>query len=303
MCVVLYRDRLLPMTGSADSTVLAADASPSNRRQRDPAVQLGGLTVRYGARVAVESISASFAAGAVALLGRNGAGKSSILKSVLGLVPTAAGDIRVLGQTLSGDPRVAREVRQRIGYMPERDAWVAGLNGFETVALCGRLSGLSSGAARRRAHDVLWMVGLEEARYRAVAGYSAGMRQKVKLAATLAHDPDLLLLDEPTNGLDPAARVEMLELIGRLVEELGKSVILSSHILPDVERVCRDVVLLDQGKVLLQGSLRELTREPVRHYRVEIVGLGSTEGLRHQLESSGLRRQVVGRGPWCSAHR
>src|SRR5690606_24738923 len=193
--------------------------------------------------------------------GRNGAGKTSILRALLGLVRPAAGTMRILDLPQDADPR---EVRRRVGYMPERDCWIPGLNGFETVALAGQLSGLPERQAFRRAHEVLWLVGLEEQRYRAVAGYSTGMRQKVKLATALVHDPDLLFLDEPTNGLDPGGRVEMLDLIGRMANELGKSVVLSSHILQDVERTCGHVVLMERGKVLASGAVGELTRHARR---------------------------------------
>jgi ABC-2 type transport system ATP-binding protein len=163
------------------------------------------------------------------------------------------------------------EIRARVGYMPERDCHLPGLTGFEMVSLLGRLSGLPERDAYRRAHEVLYLVGLEEQRYRPVSGYSTGMRQKAKLATALVHDPQVLFLDEPTNGLDPGGRAEMIALVRQLARELGKSIVLSTHILQDVEAVCDAVVVLEQGRVVAEGPLQQLTRSPERwfHLRVE----------------------------------
>src|SRR5690606_38915704 len=198
-------------------------------------IALDRITIRYGAHVAVEDLSCSFPSGAVGLLGRNGAGKTSILKALLGLVVPVAGSLRIAGVPEGASPL---EARRFVGYMPEKDCFVPALNGFETVRLAAELSGLPLREASRRAHEVLYLVGIDESRYRAVAGYSTGMRQKVKLATALVHDPRILFLDEPTNGLDPDGRREMLDLVAGLARGLGKSIVLSSHILPDVERVC-----------------------------------------------------------------
>lgn len=223
-------------------------------------IHLENVTIRYGARVVVEDLSAVIPGGAVGLLGRNGAGKSSILKALLGLVKPARGRMRMVGVGAEGEGSLEGDVlRSLIGYMPERDAHLPNATGFEMVSLLGMLSGLSRREAWRRAHEVLYLVGLEEQRYRSVAGYSAGMRQKVKLAASLVHDPRMLFLDEPTNGLDPAARVEMLELVRRLARDLGKSVLLSTHILQDVEAVCSAAIVLEQGRIVAQGSISALT--------------------------------------------
>jgi ABC-2 type transport system ATP-binding protein len=250
-------------------------------------VELKDLTIRYGSLVAVDRATAAFGGtggecGAVGLLGRNGAGKSSVLKAILGLVRASSGSIRILDLPPDTSPL---ELRRRVGYMPERDAWVVGLNGYETVKLAGQLTGLPERDAARRAHEVLYLVGLDEQRYRPVAGYSTGMRQKVKLATALVHDPELLFLDEPTNGLDPRGRKEMLALIRRLAGELGKSVVLSSHILQDVESVCESVVLMEKGKVLESGPLRELLRD---HSRVLLlVARGDQAAIREALLHGG----------------
>lgn len=227
---------------------------------------LENVTIRYGKRVAVHDVSLEFPSGACGLLGRNGAGKSSILKALLGLVRPASGRMRILDLP---EDATGTELRARIGYMPERDAHVPGATGFEMVALLGTLSGMPRRDAWRSAHETLYTVGLEEQRYRPVSTYSAGMRQKAKLASALVHDPDVLFLDEPTNGLDPAGRTEMLRLIGQLSREYGKSIVLSTHILQDVEAVCDAAVVLDEGRVVASGSIGELTRST--EHRVTFV--------------------------------
>jgi len=224
-------------------------------------VELEGLTIRYGAQLAVDDVSCRFPRGGCGLLGRNGAGKSSVLKAMLGLVRPVSGVMRILDLP-EGAP--ATELRGRIGYMPEREAHLPGAAGFEMVAMLGMLSGMPRREAWRRAHEALYLVGLEEQRYRFVATYSAGMRQRVKLAAALVHDPEVLFLDEPTNGLDPAGRLEMLDLIRRLGAEHGKSIVLSTHILQDVEAVCESAVVLEQGRVVAHGRLEDLTRTSER---------------------------------------
>lgn len=219
-------------------------------------VSLFDVTIRYGAHVAVQDLTVVFPAGAVGLLGRNGAGKSSILKALLGLVRPAHGRLEILGLP---ENALGADIRARIGYMPEREAHLPQASGFEMVSLLGMLSGVRKDDAWRRAHEVLYQVGLEEERYRPVAGYSAGMRQKAKLAAALVHDPQVLLLDEPTNGLDPAGRSDMLKLIRDLSRVWAKSVIVSTHILQDVEAVCDAAVVIERGRIVAQGSIADLT--------------------------------------------
>lgn len=252
-------------------------------------VAIEGVTIRYGSRVAVADVSATFPSGAVGLLGRNGAGKSSILRALLGLVRPSAGRMRILDLPEDAPPAV---LRARIGYMPERDCHVPGLNGYETVLLLGRLSGLPCSDAARRAHEVLYLVGLEDQRYRPVAGYSLGMRQKVKLAAALVHDPTVMFLDEPTNGLDPEGREEMLALIRHLAADLGKSVVLSTHILPDVEATCSAVVVLEQGRVVAEGPLQELTRSERLEYQLTV----DPPGLLLGNGDAGIRLEELGAG-------
>lgn len=253
-------------------------------------VVLENVVIRYGSHLAVDGVSVVFPAGAVGLLGSNGAGKSSILKALLGLVSPSSGRMQILDLPAQARPD---EIRARIGYMPERDGHLPSLSGFEMVSLLGRLSGMPARTAYRRAHEVLYLVGLEEQRYRSVAGYSTGMRQKVKLAQALVHDPQLLFLDEPTNGLDPGGREEMLRIVRQLTSDFGKSVVLSTHILSDVEAVCESVVVLEQGRLKVAGPLSELTAvaDEVFTLRVEPRDLV----LPPQLDQ-GVRVESVGEG-------
>lgn len=220
-----------------------------------PVVALDGVTVRYGAREALSGVTVACPAGAVGLLGPNGAGKSSFLKVLLGLVAPAAGNVRVLGVDAAAAPLA---VRARLGYMPEHDAHGPGMTAVGFVAYCGQLCGLPRNDATQRAHEVLGYVGLGEARYRLVETYATGMKQRLKLAQALVHDPDLLLLDEPTNGLDPEGRDDMLGLIDDLAHARGVSVLLSSHLLPDVEQTCDRVIVMDQGRVAADGAISAL---------------------------------------------
>src|SRR5690349_14327264 len=235
----------------------------------DAVVQLDGVTVIYGKNQALRNVSATFAKGAVGLLGPNGAGKSTMLKSLLGFVKPDRGRMTVLGMDVAQAPLA---IRGRIGYMPESDAHIPGMNAVSFVAYCGQLAGLPESDAMQRAHEVLYYVGLGEARYRNVETYSTGMKQRIKLAQALVHDPDLLFLDEPTNGMDPKGRDEMLELIRDLAHNKGVNLILSSHLLPDVEFTCDHVVVLDKGRVASAGSIEALKGPAGRVFELRIKG-------------------------------
>lgn len=212
------------------------------------------LGVRYGAVEALQPLTLEVPEGSWALLGPNGAGKSTLIRTMLGLTRPTQGGLRVLGM----DPgREATALRRRIGYMPESPALIPGMTGFQYVRLAARLNGLEATKARQAAHIALDEVGLGEARYRSVEGYSTGMRQRAKLAQAIVHDPELLILDEPTNGLDPEGREHMLELIRHLAGR-GHHLIISSHILPEVRRVTDQAVILRQGEVVHQGALDAL---------------------------------------------
>jgi ABC-2 type transport system ATP-binding protein len=234
-----------------------------------PVVLLDNVTVIYGSNRALKEVSGRFAAGAVGLLGPNGAGKSTLLKALLGFVKPAAGQMPVLGLDVARKPL---EIRARIGYMPESDAHIPGMNAVSFVAYCGQLAGLPAVDAMQRAHEVLYYVGLGEARYRNVETYSTGMKQRIKLAQALVHDPDLLFLDEPTNGMDPKGRDEMLELIRDLGHNKNVNLILSSHLLPDVEYTCDDVVVMDKGQVATQGPIQQLKGPAGRVFELRIKG-------------------------------
>lgn len=235
----------------------------------DAAVALDHVTVSYGTNRALRDVSAVFPKGAVGLLGPNGAGKSTLLKALLGFVPPSAGKLEVLGLDVAARPL---EVRSRLGYMPENDGHIPGMNAVTFVAYCAQLAGLPKADAIQRAHEVLFYVGLGEARYRNLETYSTGMKQRIKLAQALVHDPALMFLDEPTNGMDPKGRDEMLELVRDLSHNKGMSLILSSHLLPDVEYVCEYVVVLDKGAVAAAGPIETLKGPAGRVYEVRVKG-------------------------------
>lgn len=221
----------------------------------DTVVQIQNMSVVYGTEPALRDVSAAFPRGAVGLLGPNGAGKSTLLKALLGFVKPTTGTMSVLGLDVAS---ASFEIRSRLGYMPEIDAHIPGMNAVSFVAYCGQLAGLPPVDAMQRAHEVLYYVGLGEARYRNLETYSTGMKQRIKLAQALVHDPDLLFLDEPTNGMDPKGREEMLDLIRDLAHNKGMNLILSSHLLPDVEYTCDYVVVLNQARVATVGPIQEL---------------------------------------------
>src|SRR3954470_20516280 len=245
----------------------------------DAVVKLDGVTVIYGKNQALKNVTASFARGAVGLLGPNGAGKSTMLKSLLGFVKPDKGTMSVLDMNVADSPLA---IRARIGYMPETDGHIPGMNAVSFVAYCGQLAGLPRADAMQRAHEVLHYVGLGEARYRNIDTYSTGMKQRIKLAQALVHDPDLLFLDEPTDGMDPKGREEMLELIHDLGHNKNVSLILSSHLLPDVEFTCDYVVVMDKGQVAAQGPIDKLKGPAGRVFELRIKGdlPGFLEALR-----------------------
>ncbi|WP_428262623.1 ABC transporter ATP-binding protein [Haliangium sp.] len=218
-------------------------------------VELDNLSKRYGPVEALRGLTAAIDGRVIGLLGPNGAGKSTLLKSLLGLTPYR-GRAAVLGLDPTRDSLL---IRARVGYMPESDCHLAGMSAVEYCTYAAELAGLPRAAAIQRAHAALYYAGLEDKRYLPVDGYSTGLTQRVKLAQALVHDPELLFLDEPTNGLDPESRDDMLGLIAALPEKRGAAVVLSTHLLADVERYCDHVVVLDQGRLLYCGTIDELT--------------------------------------------
>ena len=251
-----------------------------------PVVTLEGVTVAYGAHRALADVTSSFAAGAVGLLGPNGAGKSTMIKALLGFIVPEGGRMRVLGYDVAESPL---EIRARIGYMPESDAHIPGMNAVSFVAYCGELAGLPRADAMQRAHEMLFYVGLGEARYRNVETYSTGMKQRIKLAQALVHDPDLLFLDEPTNGMDPKGRDEMLELVRDLAHNKGVNLILSSHLLPDVEYTCDHVVVMDKGRIAAAGPIQAMKQPRGRVYELRVkTPTADIEAFIDELRAAGL---------------
>ncbi|MCA9145738.1 MAG: ABC transporter ATP-binding protein [Planctomycetaceae bacterium] len=232
-------------------------------------LQLRQVTHFYGNVCALRDVNLEIEPGAIGLIGQNGAGKSTMMQILLGLIRPTQGTATVLGH----DVRTAGiRLRGRVGFMPERDSILPGLNGIEYVALAGELCGMPRRQAMRRAHETLSYLGMEDARYRRLEQYSVGMSQRLRLAATLVHDPDLLLLDEPTAGLDPEGRAAMLALLDTLATRPGKSLVLSSHLLGDIERVCTSAIILNQGQVVGKGRLDELRAQRQQCYQLHWEG-------------------------------
>jgi ABC-2 type transport system ATP-binding protein len=252
-----------------DTSHVISTREPAQPATDAPVVRLDGVTVMFGKNPALKGVNARFAPGAVGLLGPNGAGKSTMLKALLGFVKPDEGRMTVLDLDVAERPM---DIRARIGYMPESDAHIPGMNAVSFVAYCGQLAGLPPVDAMQRSHEVLYYVGLGEARYRNIETYSTGMKQRIKLAQALVHDPDLLFLDEPTNGMDPKGRDEMLELIRDLGHNKNVNLILSSHLLPDVEFTCDHVIVMDKGQVVAQGPIAELKGPGGRVFELRVKG-------------------------------
>lgn len=232
-----------------------------------PIAAISNLTVRYGSKTAVNDLSVEIPEGCVGLLGPNGAGKTTLIKTLLGFVAPTSGSAEVMGMNVASQ---GLRIRQRMGLMPELDCHIPGMNAVTFVAYAGELSGMSGAAAMGRAHEVLEYCGLGEARYRNVETYSTGMKQRIKLAQALVHGPKLVLLDEPTNGLDPAGRDEMLALIRDISHGKGVNVVVSSHLLPDIEKTCDDVIVMRQGQIARQGTIDSLKQTQGLQMEIEL---------------------------------
>jgi ABC-2 type transport system ATP-binding protein len=229
--------------------------------------QLDGVTKTYGAVTALKSLTVAVPEGAIGLLGPNGSGKTTMLRILLGLINVDEGS----GQILGMDFRTRQlDIRRAVGFAPEDECLFPRLAGVDFVAYAGELVGMATKDAMQRAHEVLDYVGLGEARYRNVETYSTGMKQRLKLASSIVHDPKLLILDEPTNGMDPAGREEVLQLARDLAHNKGMSLIFSSHLLPDVETVCDHVVVLGAGKLLAQGRISDLKQTHASWFEIRL---------------------------------
>lgn len=221
-----------------------------------PIITTQGLSMRFPRVTALDDLTLSVEPGVVGLVGANGAGKSTMIKILLGLLPPTSGQATVLGLDIA---REGVKIRERVGFMPEYECLPPDVSATEFVVHMARMCGLPPTAARERAADILRHVGLYEERYRPIGGYSTGMRQRVKLAQALVHDPQLVFLDEPTNGLDPAGRDEMLGLIRRIGTDFGISVLVTSHLLGELERICDHVVIIDGGRLLRSQAVAAFT--------------------------------------------
>ncbi len=254
-------------------------------------IELEDVQVCYEDIHALDGVSCALDEGVFGLLGPNGAGKSTLLKTLLGYTRADKGRVNVFGLEM---PRRALEVRQRLGYMPEREVVSPKVSAVSFLTYCGRLFGMSRVDAMERTHEVLNYVGLGEARYRKMETYSTGMLQRVKLGQALVHDPKLLLLDEPTNGLDPEGRVEMLDLIGEIAAERNVTVLLSSHLLPDVQHVCERVIMINKGRIVREGVMSDLTAQLESQYEVRVRD--NKEAFARELDGAGLSWRYLHNG-------
>lgn len=253
-----------------------------------PVIQLENVAKDFGAHHALGPVDLSVPEGIVGLLGPNGAGKTTMLRIVMGLLRPTTGTVRVLDEDVTSGSVTSH---RRIGYVPEGEAQFPDLTGVEATAYAGELVGMRRVDALKRAHEVLDYVQLGEERYRLAEGYSTGMRQRLKLAQALVHDPSLLILDEPTEGVDPDARMHLLELIDDLSREHGMHVILSTHILSDVERLASHAIVLSQGQVAAQGTLDELRQATTRAHYVRVSGDASL--LTQRLTDEGIGWELL----------
>jgi ABC-2 type transport system ATP-binding protein len=245
-------------------------------------IELSGLSVRFGKREILSDLRATLSSRSIGLLGPNGAGKSTLIQALLGFCPISSGTASILGLDVMRD---RNRIRSLIGYMPENDALIANMTAVSMVRMMGELSGMQPKAALERAHEVLFYVGLGEARYRELGTYSLGMRQLAKLAQAIVHGPKLLILDEPTNGLDPPARQRMIRLIHEMIDSQKMHVVICSHLLGDVEETCEEVLILKSGRIVHHSNLAE---ERLANKRfVEIETLGELQGFGEQLAGLG----------------
>ena len=255
-----------------------------------PVITARNLCKMYGPHLALDDVNLEIPSGAVGILGPNGAGKSTLFKCLLGLIKTTSGDGTVLGYDIRTEGDM---IRSRIGYMPEYDALDPGLAAVDQVRYAGELLGMNPAHATRRAHEVLEYVGLKDQRYRKIETFSTGMKQATKLACAIIHDPEILICDEPTNGLDQRAREFMLQTLRRTVSEGGRSVLMSSHVMDDVQDVCDRIVMIHKGKIVVQSRIDELAKQVDREIEISIWGGASR--MQAALEGRGFEVRRLGR--------
>ena len=252
-------------------------------------IETHNLVKNYGEHVALDNINLKVNHGATGLLGPNGAGKSTLIKTVLGLIQLTSGGGRVLGYDIATE---GDRIRQRIGYMPEYDCLTPSMEAIHQVRYSGELLGMNPTVAMQRAHEVLEYVGLRDQRYRDIASFSTGMEQATKLACALIHDPELLIIDEPTNGLDQTARGFMLDTLDQIVQQGGRSIIMSSHLMDDVERICERIVMIHQGQVIAQGRIEDLK---AIDREIEISVWGGASRIESKMTDMGMKVRRTGR--------
>jgi ABC-2 type transport system ATP-binding protein len=249
-------------------------------------IELNRISFSYRGTRAIDDISIEIGTGVFGLLGPNGAGKTTLLKIILGFLNPQSGQGKVLGFDIT---KGRKAVRRGIGYMPETECLIPGIDAVSFTAYLGELSGMPRQEAVKRAHEVLYYVGLEESRYRNVETYSSGMHQRLKLAQALVHDPKLLLLDEPTSGMDPKGRKDMLALIKNIAEKKSMNIIISSHLLPDIEHTCEKVIILNKGKIVGMESISDVSKNNFNLFELKIIGnrdrfLGRLKDLNCKIE-------------------
>lgn len=252
------------------------------QQETEPVITLDQVNKRYGFVQALSDISIKIPAGVTGLLGPNGAGKTTLIKILLGVIRVTSGKVSVFGMPIGPSTTI---FRNKMGYVPEDDCYLTGLTGVETVLFSAQMAGITATEGLRRSHEMLDFCGVMQERYRAVETYSTGMRQKIRFAAAIVHDPPLLILDEPTSGLDPEEREAMLHRIRLLASNQGKSIIISTHILPDVKNVCDQVVILGQGRVVGEGDLTSLLTPITDSW--EVAFEGSLDDLQREITSAG----------------
>jgi ABC-2 type transport system ATP-binding protein len=254
-------------------------------------IQTANLTKRFGGQLALNEVTIDVPPGAIGLLGPNGAGKSTFIKCLLQLIPINGGAASVMGREVG---REGREIRKLVGYTPEQDCHIPGMVGCEYVTYCAQLCGLPFQAARQRAHEMLDFVGMGQERYRKVDTYSTGMKQRLKLAQAIVHGPKLIFLDEPTNGLDPKGRAQILDLIGQLWTEHGITVVLSSHLLHDVDRICDRIIIIGNGRLLVHDTLANLKARRIG--AAEVIVPDRQRDLIHACREKGWTAELLTNG-------
>ncbi|MEE2625356.1 MAG: ABC transporter ATP-binding protein [Candidatus Thermoplasmatota archaeon] len=256
----------------------------------NPVISTKSLCKMYGPHLALDNVNLEIPHGAIGILGPNGAGKSTLFKCLLGLIGTTSGEGSVLGYDIRTQ---ADLIRSQIGYMPEYNSLDPGLFAVDQVRYAGELLGMNTKIATQRAHEVLEYVGLKDQRYRKIETFSTGMLQATKLACALVHDPEILICDEPTNGLDQRSRGFMLQTLRRTVREGNRTVLMSSHVMDDVQDVCDRIVLIHRGKIVVHRSIDDLVSQVERE--IEIMVWGGASRMEDELTSKGLKTRRLGR--------